>query len=145
MKQYLIIVFCFTVVLPSAYSQIIYSNSFVFDINKSDSLKSSYVHATSDGNSIITLYNDTTYDFDVDSVDEYKAEFSCGHWRMENDSTIFLQSDKGILQNVFSRRPRLFVIDKYSFLDFIDRKYIIQLNQNLKSLIPPIPRSRNFQ
>src|SRR5882724_12774335 len=106
MKQYLIIVFCFTVVLPSAYSQIIYSNSFVFDINKSDSLKSYYLHATSDGNSIITLYNDTTYDFDVDSVDEYKAEFSCGRWRMENDSTISLQSDKAMLQNVFSRRPR---------------------------------------
>ena len=132
-------------VQPLAFSQISYKNSFDFDVNKSDSLKSYYLHATSDGNSIITLYNDTTYDFDVDSVDEYKAEFSCGRWRMENDSTISLQSDKAMLQNVFSRRPRLFVIDKYSFLDFIDRKYIIQLNQNLKSLIPPIIRSRNFQ
>ncbi|MBS1598426.1 MAG: hypothetical protein JST75_09370 [Bacteroidetes bacterium] len=143
MKKYLIFLWCFSFVNVAAFSQTDNSNTFIFNSAKSDSLNSSYSHHSSNGNSTITLYADSTYEYDVDSVDVTMAEFSCGRWGLESNGMISLQSDSSLFQNIFNRKTRLFTIDKYSFLTFSAREYIIAINQSLQSFSPPVTRSIN--
>jgi hypothetical protein len=106
--------------------------SILFSFSSGDSSKAVYMRKQSEGNSHITLYNDSIFDFHSYSIADGLFRFSTGKWKIVDDTILVLVSDREISKDIFNRQHRQYSIDRYKHIDLTLQKFVLLARKYMK-------------